>query len=290
MKKLQHIIEYILFLFFGKILRLLSVDNAASLCSLIARFIGPHLKVTDIARKNLKKIYGEKINLEEKIAGLWDNFGRYMGEFPFINALDQTELDKRITFSGLDKISIFQENKQPFLLFLCHQANWDFVIPKINLLYPKFAIAYRKANNPYIDKAVLKKRENGLNIKMVAKGTHGAKDLVRAIKAGFSIAMLVDQKMNNGIEVPFFDMPAMTAPAIAKLGLQYKYPIVPAQIIRRGKSSYFDIIIHDPIQTENLENTEKNCYEIMCNINKIIEEWINQAPQQWFWFHNRWKN
>ena len=290
MKKLKHIAEYLLFILLTRALRLLSVDNSASLCSFIARKIGPYLRVTNTARKNLKRVYGDDIDIEKNINDLWDNYGRYIGEFPFINVLDSSELDKRVKVIGLEKVAALKKANQPFMLFLGHQANWDFVIRKINDIYPKFGIAYRKANNPYVDREILKERENDESITMIAKGPSGAKSIIRAIKSGASIAMLVDQKMNNGIEVPFFGFPAMTAPALAKISLQYKYPIVPLQIVRIGKSSYFELILHDPLKPLIDKDIEKSCYNIMLEINKILEQWIREKPEQWFWFHNRWKN
>ena len=290
MKKLKHILEYLLFILLTRTLRLLSVDNSASLCSFIAKKIGPYLRVTKTARKNLKRVYGNETDIEKVINDLWDNYGRYIGEFPFINVLDSSELDKRVKVIGLEKVEAFKKANQPFILFLGHQANWDFVIRKINDIYPKFGIAYRKANNPYVDREILKERENDQHITMIAKGPSGAKSIIKAIKSGASLAMLVDQKMNNGIEVPFFGFPAMTAPALAKISLQYKYPIVPLQIVRIGKSSYFELILHDPLKPLIDKDIEKCCYNIMLEINKILEQWIREKPEQWFWFHNRWKN
>ncbi len=290
MKKLKHIAEYLLFILLTRSLRLLSVDNSASLCSFIARKIGPYLRVTNTARKNLKRVYGDDIDIEKNINDLWDNYGRYIGEFPFINVLDSSELDKRVKVIGLEKVAALKKANQPFMLFLGHQANWDFVIRKINDIYPKFGIAYRKANNPYVDREILKERENDESITMIAKGPSGAKSIIRAIKSGASIAMLVDQKMNNGIEVPFFGLPAMTAPALARISLQYKYPIVPLQIVRVGKTSYFELRLHDPLKPLIDQDIEKSCYNIMLEINKTLEQWIREKPAQWFWFHNRWKN
>ena len=290
MKKLKHIVEYILFILVTRALKLLSVDNSASLCSFIARKIGPYLRVTQTARKNLKKVYGDDIDIESTINDLWDNYGRYIGEFPFINGLDSAELDKRVKVIGLEKVEAFQKMNQPFMLFLGHQANWDFVIRKINDIYPKFGIAYRAANNPYVDERILKERANDTSITMIAKGPSGAKSIIRAIKSGASIAMLVDQKMNNGIEVPFFGFPAMTAVALARLSLQYKYPIVPLQIVRIGKSSNFELILHDPLEPSITKDNEKDCYNIMLEVNNTLEQWIREKPEQWFWFHNRWKN
>lgn len=286
---MKHYLEYIIFFLVTRLLRLLPIDKSAGLCSFLARKIGPLIGVTKTARRNLKNIYGDNINIDQTIDDLWDNFGRYIGEFPFINALSDEELTQRITFTGLENIEGFKQNNQPFMLFLGHQANWDIAIRKINTLYPKFGIVYRKANNPLVDKEILSERNNSSDVIMIAKGTAGAKNLVRAIKSKMSIAMLVDQKMNDGIEVPFFGKPAMTAPAIARLALQYNYPIVPCQIIRKKRSSHFELRLHKPLKIEKTGDMQKDCFNIMKTINLTLEQWIRQHPGQWFWFHNRWK-
>jgi KDO2-lipid IV(A) lauroyltransferase len=220
------------------------------------------LGVSNIATNNLQKVYGNDINIEKTIDELWDNYGRYIGEFAFINSMSDQELHQRVAITGLENVTKFQEQGQPFMLFLGHQANWDFVIRRINDIYPKFGIVYRKANNPYVDKCILGERSSDQNVIMIAKGQRGVKDLMRAIKSRMSIAMLVDQKMNDGIEVPFFDKPAMTAPAIAKLSLRYNYPIIPCQIIRL-KDSYFELKIHPELQYKTTEDIDQHCYNIM---------------------------
>ena len=226
----------------------------------------------------------------QTIDDLWDNFGRYIGEFPFINKISDEDFHQRVAVINPENLKDCLDQQQPYLLLLAHQANWDFVIRKINFLYPKFSIIYRKANNPYIDQEILQERISSTGINMIAKGTLGSKDIINAIKTKSSIAMLIDQKMNNGIEVPFFDMPAMTAPAIARLHLKYKYPIIPAQIVRIGKTSNFEIIIHPALKYTSTNDIDQDCYNIMHMINKTLEQWIRLHPSQWFWFHNRWKN
>ena len=288
-KKIRYIIEYALLELFTIIMKIIGFNNSVALCGLIARKLGPCLKVSKIAKKNLKKVFGEDFNTAKIIPQIWDNFGKYIGEFPFINELPDNKTDPILKFEGMENVKFYQDNKKPFLLFLAHQANWDFVIRYITDIYPKFAIIYRKANNPYIDKVILETRSVSKNILMIAKGTSGAKGLVRAIKNGYSIAMLVDQKMNDGIEVPFFDRPAMTANAIAKLSLQYNYPIVPCQLIRTH-GSHFKAILHPELRYQLTGNNEKDSYNIMLIINQMLERWIRDNPSQWFWFHNRWKD
>jgi KDO2-lipid IV(A) lauroyltransferase len=287
-KKIKHIVEYVFFELFIKTMKIIGFKNSVIFCSFIARSIGPYLRVSKTAEKNLNKVFEKKINIKKILPQIWDNFGKYIGEFPFINELSDEEMHSMFVMEGIENVKSYQDKKEPFLLFLAHQANWDFVIRHITDIYPKFAIIYRKANNPYVDKKILVTRSKDPNVFMIAKGPSGAKGLVRAIKNGYSIAMLVDQKMNDGIEVPFFGRPAMTANAIAKLSLQYNYPIIPCQLVR--KNNHFKAILHPEISYQTTTNKEKDIYNIMLLINQTLEKWIKENPSQWFWFHNRWKD
>ncbi len=287
-KKIKHFIEYIFFKLFIGTMKIIGFKNSVAFCGYVARFLGPYTGVTKIAERNLNKVFGEKFDNQKIISQIWDNFGKYIGEFPFINELSDQQMNSMFTMEGIENVKDYQKNKKPFLLFLAHQANWDFVIRHITDIYPKFAIIYRKANNPYVDREILQTRSKNPNVLMIAKGPSGAKGLVRAIKNGYSIAMLVDQKMNDGIEVPFFGIPAMTANAIAKLSLQYNYPIIPCQLIRT-KGSNFKAILHPEIKYPPNSNKESDEYNIMLLINQTLEKWIKENPSQWFWFHNRWR-
>lgn len=288
-KKIRHTIEYIFFKLFINIMKVIGFKNSVIFCSFIARSFGHHLRVTKIAEKNLNNVFKQNMDTAKIIPQIWDNFGKYIGEFPFINELSDKEMQSMFVMEGTENVKSYQDAKKPFLLFLAHQANWDFVIRHITDIYPKFAIIYRKANNPYVDKEILQTRSRDENVLMIAKGSSGVKGLVRAIKNGYSIAMLVDQKMNDGIEVPFFGRPAMTANSIAKLSLQYNYPIIPCQLIRT-KDNCFKAILHPEIKYQPTDNKEKDVYNIMLLINQTLEQWITENPSQWFWFHNRWKD
>jgi KDO2-lipid IV(A) lauroyltransferase len=284
--KIKHLLEYVTFLIVVRLLKSIGIDRSANICSILARFIGPFLPVTKIARKNLQNVFGMEVNHEKIIDGLWDNFGRFIGEFPYLNNMTQQEIDQRVEIIGIEHLEEFKRLNQPFLLFSGHFANWDFALKLANRFYHKFGIVYRKANNPYIDKIINNFRSNS-NISLIVKGPNGGKDLIKSIKAGHAIAMLVDQKMNDGIKVPFFGKPAMTPHAIAKFAIQFHYPIVPCQVIRT-QGSYFKVIIHPPLVFQQTKDNNLDCYNILLKINQILESWIIEYPKQWLWFHNRW--
>lgn len=284
---IRYILEYVIFISILKILKLLGINKSSAICSKIAVTIGPFLPITRIAKKNLRYVFGQDINDTVFIKDLWDNFGRFIGEFPYTN-LSKQELDNRVEIIGMNHLVEFQKNNNPFLLCTGHFANWDLLLQCITKLYPKFGIVYRSANNHFVDRYINTHRTKNKAIHLIPKGDKGVRSLLASIKAGHSIAMLVDQKMNNGIEVPFFNKPAMTSYAIARLALQFDYPIVPVQMVRT-KGCNFKIIIHSPLQIANTGNKQQDYYNVMLRINLILEQWIIENKSQWFWFHNRWK-
>ncbi|WP_425360255.1 MULTISPECIES: lipid A biosynthesis lauroyl acyltransferase [unclassified Candidatus Tisiphia] len=295
-KNIIYLLEYFFVLIVLKILGALGIDKSVNICRSLARKIGPLLPVNKVAKENIQNILGNNlytnegsINSQAIVNQVWDNFGSFIGEFPYINKMSEEELSRRIEISGLENIIEFQKSQQPFLFFTGHFANWDFALKISNKFYHKFAIIYRKLNNPYVDKLINDTRISN-DIKLIPKGTQGVRELISAIKSGYAIGMLVDQKMNNGIEVPFLGQPAMTAQAIAKIALQFSYPIIPLQVVRtNSNNSYFKIIIHPPIKLQKTNNNQTDCYNIMVTINQILGNWVKENPGQWFWFHNRWK-
>lgn len=292
MKKYYKNARYLLEYFFVKMvlsaLKICGIDRSVGICRRIARKIGPLLPVSKIAHQNIRDIMGVTVDAKAIVDQVWDNFGSFIGEFPYVSSMSKEELLKRVEVVGVEHIEEFQKLDKPFVLFTGHFANWDFALKILDRLYPKFAIIYRKANNPYINKLINQSRA-GDNIKLIAKGAKGARDLIAAIKSQYAIGMLVDQKMNDGIEVPFLGQPAMTANAIAKIALDFDYPIVPLQIIRTN-DSHFKVIIHPQLEVEKTGNYKENHYNIMLTINTILGNWVKEYPGQWFWFHNRWKN
>lgn len=285
---IKHYIEYLLFNIICFIVRLFSIEQSSRGFSVIARKLGPYFSVTKTARKNLHLAYSNiKKSDEDKIINdLWDNFGRFIGEFPHIHSLGENQINKYVKIKGQENIAHLRKQNRPFLLCTGHFANWDFALRILKYLYPKFSIIYRKANNPFINRVINNSRKiDGMGL--IEKGTNGSRSLIRAIKGRNSIVMLVDQKMNDGIKIPFFGRVSMTAPAIAKIALQYDYEIVPVELVRTHGCN-IEVIVHKPLVIDRSNDVEKEVLSIMTKINETLEKWVRKRPGQWFWFHKRW--
>ena len=255
----------------------------------VGSFVGPKLKsLNRRARQNLNQAFPEKSDneIEVIIEGMWRNFGRSIFEFMVMDRFDIFADEGPVTVYGREHLDAVK--KAGGLLFSGHIANWE-VMPKTFFeagLNPVFV--YRAANNPLVNDLIQRHRARYMGSNMVPKGPEGARGILKALKSNQVIAMLVDQKMNNGISVPLFGRDAMTAPALAQLALKSGKPVVGVQVRRLGDDSRFEVHCEPPFTWPSTGDSEADVLAAMIRVNAKLEEWISQNPEQWFWMHNRW--
>lgn len=284
MKKLLYWLEALLLRSMCLFFRALPLDVGSAVGGFIGRNFGPFVSAHKIALDNLRHAFPEKSEIERvKIArGMWDNLGRVIAEFP---NLPGKKLTSRLTVHGAENLP---KPGESVLFFSGHIGNWELTYPMAFDRGVPTTLIYRHANNPYVDRLVMQLRLSHAS-KLFPKGIRGAVKIVRAIKDNESLAMLVDQKLNTGISAAFFGREAMTAPAIAELALRYDKPIVPVRVIRK-KGAHFEGHIYTPLAFTRSGNDEKDTHDIMLQINALLESWIREYPEQWFWVHKRWPN
>jgi KDO2-lipid IV(A) lauroyltransferase len=288
LKKIRHLLEMSVFWLFYRLFKILPLDVASNVGGFIGRYLLYYLSVSEVARKNLNHAFPEKKQqeIEKIIRGIWDNLGRNVGEFPHVMNLSQKEFDKRVEVIGMEHLRAIIDDGKGGITFTSHSANWE-VEPLLCKLHDyKTHIIYRKMNNPYVDRFILKQR-NYDTLSFHAKGRKGSSAIIKALAKGETVAMLPDQKFNEGLAIDFFGRKAMTAPLIATLKRKYDYPIVPTHIIRT-KGANFKIVIEPPMQMHNTKDAQKDIEKFLTAINAKIEEWVRENPEQWFWLHKRW--
>jgi KDO2-lipid IV(A) lauroyltransferase len=101
------------------------------------------------------------------------------------------------------------------------------------------------------------------------------------------MAMLVDQKMNDGISVPFLGLDAMTAPAVAQLAYRYECPLVPGRVERLG-GAHFRVSFYPPLEKPDSGDRQADIEALMGMVNATLGDWVRERPEQWLWIHNRW--
>ena len=283
-KKIIYFIEGVGLLLIFIFLRILPLNISSFLMGKLASLIGPKLGVTKKAYNNIKNVMPEKSENEIKkiIKDMWENLGKVVGEYPHLSKLDP-EKNNKIRVYGKKNLLLIKKTKTPAIFFSGHLANWEISpIASIKNGVPVLSI-FRRPNNPIVNFLIKYLRSN---LPMAPKGKEGAKQLIYSLKKGISIGLVIDQKMNDGIKVPFFNKPAMTSDALAQLCLRIKSLVVPVEV-ERIKNTNFKITFHDPLKiTKN--GKSKTPVQIMTEVNLIMEKWIRKNPGQWLWLHRRW--
>jgi Kdo2-lipid IVA lauroyltransferase/acyltransferase len=279
MKKVRYILEaaFILPLFF--ILKLLPIDTASALMGGLGRLIGKYTKATTIARKNLEMIFPKKnkTEIEKIISGVWDNMGRMVGELPHVNSMPRTEFRKRVRFINPPK-----HPEKVALYVTSHYGNFELAARIFHEVGVPVNLVYRTANNPYMDTLINKQRST-FGAKLITKGVAGVRKILEAIERKESIALMIDQRTNTGIDVLFMGVSAKTTQLPANLAIKYGVPVIFFKMSRK-KNAYFEVEFSNPVHYMN----PMKANEIMEDMGARIAKWIKKDPKQWFWVHKRW--
>jgi KDO2-lipid IV(A) lauroyltransferase len=291
-RRIRHILEglagWVVFGFFS----LFSLDLASNMGGWLGRIIGPRLKVSEVARRNLTRAFPEKSQdqIEELVTAMWDNLGRVMTEYPHLDNIRLYDEDGkwpgRVTVEGAEYLDLLRDDGRPGIFFSAHLGNWEInAMAAVQRGLP-LTLVYRAPNNPLAD-ALIRRARRRITQCFAAKGAEGARDSLLVLRKGGHLALLADQKMNDGIAVPFFGREAMTAPALAQLALKFGCPVVPARVVRTG-GSHFRMTLYPPLDMPTTGDRQRDVAAIMAQINELIEGWVHENPEQWMWIHRRW--
>ena len=269
--------------------RMVGVDRASGIGGWVGRTIGPRLGVTRRAERNIRACFPDKSDSEITaiICEMWDNLGRTVAEYAHLGAFRIYAPDSRVTVTGMEHLERIVGQGNGAIFVSGHFANWE--LPPIAASHRnlKTMEVYRAANNPLADEIILNLRRTHVTPYQAPKGSAGARKLVPWLKQGNYIAMLVDQKMNDGIEAPFMGRPAMSPPAAAQLARRFGCPILPATIRRIG-GAHFVLDVEEPIYVAQGDDREADILAAVTETNRRLEKFIRAYPGQWLWLHRRW--
>jgi Kdo2-lipid IVA lauroyltransferase/acyltransferase len=287
--RLKHVPEAFIVRLMVGLYSILPLDQASAFGGFLARLIGPKLGASKGAGARLHEFFPHLSDTEVRklVREMWDNMGRTVAEFPHLREIDTTTNNRRLELVGTEHFEALVKTGKPAIFFSAHFANWELVPLAVDQRGLDVTIAYREANNPFVDQMIRDLRSRAVGARHVPKGAAGARSLLQALKGGRHLGLLVDQKMNDGIAVPFFGRDAMTAPALAQLALRYDAPIIPIHC-ERLQGARFRIVIEAPLTIVPSGDKAGDIHNIMCKVNDHIESWVRAHPAQWMWVHKRW--
>lgn len=292
MKNPRHLLKHARYLaeaipayaFFG-LCKILPLDAASALGGWLGRTIGPWMGVTRRAERNLARAMPElsKERRKEVICGMWDNLGRVGAEYMHLDDLFRLN---RIEGSGLDIVKAMINDGKPGIIVGAHLANWEVAPLAAEQVGLSLATIYRRPNNPYVARLIAYARRSTSSIS-APKGAEGVITLLRHMRNGGHIGLLIDQKLNEGISVPFFGLEARTTPAHAELALRHACPLAVARV-ERLKGAHFRMTLQPPLDLPATGDRARDVEILTRQTTKILEDWIREKPEQWLWLHNRW--
>ena len=283
-KIINYFIQSIVIYFFFLLTFLMGVYVSRKVFSHLFLIIGPFFRSKNIVNKNLNIFSSKKPNIEKKIIvdEMWKNYGKTFVEYVYLNKLRIN--NSHITILGEENLRTIKENNKPVIFISGHFANFELMSMEITKKKIKLATIYRPLNNIFLNFFMEFLRKKYICKHQIKKGINGVRETIEYIKKGFSIALMIDQRVSEGEKMSFFGKDALTTTLPAQLSIKFDLEIVPV-FIQRNKDDSFLLEFQKPISYKNFK--DKN--ELTKELNKILEKMIEKNPYQWIWTHNRWK-
>jgi KDO2-lipid IV(A) lauroyltransferase len=220
---------------------------------------------------------------------MWSNIGRTFAEYVFLKdfKFNKTNFD-HIKINGTNYLNEIKNNNEPAIFYSGHFANFELMAMELDKFGIKCAAIYRPLNNFFLNPLMEYLRIKYISPNQIPKGRMGMREIISKVKDGYSIALMVDQRLSEGPRAPFFNKPAHTTTLPAQLALKYNCKLVPIYLERKEDVN-FEMTIHEPYKIQKTGNDDQDIKEITLKINQIIEKMITKNPTQWIWSHNRWK-
>jgi len=285
MKKLIYFIEFILINIFFILFKFLGYKISSNLGFLIGKLFGPVFRSKNLIIENLKKSnISIKQNYNEVATNVLGNYGRIFSEYPFLKNFRNGKLNNFIEINGKNYLEKILKEKKRVVFVSGHFNNFELMAMQIEKVGIELSAIYRPLNNVFLNKTMEKIRTQYICKNQIKKGMAGTRQVIKNLKKGSSVALMIDQRVREGSKVKFFGNLATTTTIPAQLIKKYKCELVPIYIERKEKY-YFKMHISKPIKV----NTKKTTQEITLFLNSVLEKMILKNPDQWIWTHNRWK-
>ena len=286
MNKLKYFAQFILIVLFFLIFKILGLKLASFISGKFFQLIGPIFRSKKLIHSNIKKAF-PKINekdLKNITKSMWNNYGRVFAEYMFMKNFRNDKLQNNIEIVGKEILEDIKNSNQKAVFISGHFSNFELMAMQIEKVGIKLAAIYRPLNNMFLNLVMEKIRKRYICKTQIKKGIGGLKQLLKFSNEGYSTALMIDQRVSQGIKSNFFNEKAFTTTIPAQLVKKFKIPIVPI-FIERYEGIKFKMTVHKPIYFSDEQTIE----DITSQLNEILEKMVLSDPNYWIWSHNRWK-
>ena len=285
MKKILYFIEFVFIKFLFFLIELIGYKNGSDLGNILGKILGPFFRSRKLIEKNLEQAnISKKISYKKIINNVYGNYGRILAEYPFLKKFRNDQLDRYIEIEGLKNLEKIKLGNKKAVFISGHFNNFELMAMQIEKAGVDLCAIYRPLNNMFLNKTMEEIRSNFICKNQIKKGRSGTRKIIENLKKGRSVALMIDQRVREGIKSNFFNGLASTTTIPAQLIKKYKCELIPIYIERKNKY-YFKMFVSEPIKI----SANKSIGEITLHLNKILEKMIIKNVDQWIWTHDRWK-
>ncbi len=251
------------------------------------RFLGPGTHKHSRVKNNLRKAFDglDEHNLEMLARDVWENFGAVLAEYPHLSKISTGGTSLQIRQVINSAAGSILEAHRPAVYVTAHLGNWELVAALLAAKGIPLSVVYGPQGNPVLE-SLIQERRRSWGCRFFTK-TNAVSRLVRDIRAGRSIGLLPDQRVDNGVSVPFFGLDAPTTTSPAWLSMKLGCPIVPVQV-ERIRDACYQVTFHAPLLTGHEPADPGRTLKATADLNALFESWIRQRPQQWLCMKRRW--
>jgi KDO2-lipid IV(A) lauroyltransferase len=286
MKLIKYFIQFILVIISFVIFKILGPRLSSRLSGKIFELIGPFFRSRRVVHSNIKRgiknINSE--NLKNITNLMWNNYGRLFAEYMFIKNFRNGRLSHNIQIDGQEILDEIKKSNKQVIFVSGHFSNFELMAMYLEKTGIKLSAIYRPLNNFFLNGIMERIRKKFICRHQIKKGIGGLKKLISLKKNNYSTALMIDQRVSEGVLCNLFNQDALTTTIPGQLVKKFNIPVVPVYI-ERIKDLNFKISINDPINFSKEDSIEN----ITLKLNQVLETMILKKPEQWIWSHNRWK-
>ena len=286
MKSIKYFIQFLIIFILFLVFKVLGLRFASYISGKIISLIGPFFRSKNLIKSNILKALPnlDKDEIKNISKMMWNNYGRILAEYIFIKEFRMSNVENNIKVIGQEKLDAIKESQEPVIFISGHFNNFELMAMHLEKSGINLAAIYRPLNNKFLNFIIEKIRKKYICKNQIKKGISGTRQLLSFFKKKTSIALMIDQRVSQGVKSNFFQHGAFTTTIPAQFVKKFKCKIVPIYI-ERTQGVNFTLTIHDPLKYSNIESVES----ITLSLNILLEKMILKNPEQWIWSHNRWK-
>jgi|TARA_B100001540_G_C15684532_1_gene586396 KDO2-lipid IV(A) lauroyltransferase len=286
MRYFKYFLQFIFISFLLIFFRIIGLKFSRIIASKLLSIFGPFFRSKKVIEKNISFAFYklDKESKEKIINNMWKSYGKILAEYVFIKYFRKIESEKFLEVKGQEILEKIKLSKDPVIFVSGHFDNFELMAMHIEKSGVDLAAIYRPLNNGFLNPLMENIRKKYICRKQIKKGISGTKEILKHFRSGTSIALMIDQRVSQGIKSLLFKNEAFTTTIPAQFVKKFNCKVVPIYIERKSNENFM-LEIMQPINFDNGKTIEN----ITLTLNQLLEKMIVRNPHQWIWSHNRWK-